>query len=194
MGLMDIFRRKAVATDNGNRNPRHQFGTGYTSAIMAARASYISGGSDVAELTSAAQACVSLWEGVLSGADITGTDILDRATMALVARSLALRGEFVGIIGETIIPASDWDVSTRGGQAGCIPCEHPRGGRRAHRHGACGRGSAYQDRQRPRGTLDRHGTLAAVGTVGKPVARGRGRTARHVPGCAHRFAGSTPAR
>ncbi|WP_354546394.1 phage portal protein [Roseovarius sp. MBR-78] len=83
---------------------------------MAARASYISGGSDVAELTSAAQTCISLWEGVFSGADVAGTDLLDRNTMALVARSLALRGEFLGIIGEHIIPASDWDVSTRGGR------------------------------------------------------------------------------
>jgi hypothetical protein len=110
MGLLDIFRRKTDATETRST------GTGYTAAIMAARASYISGGSDVAELTSAAQTCVSLWEGVLSGADVIGTDLLDRATMALAARSLALRGEFVGLIGEHIIPASDWDVSTRGGR------------------------------------------------------------------------------
>ncbi|MBC7131706.1 MAG: phage portal protein [Roseovarius sp.] len=108
MGIMDIFRRKPIET--------RATGPGYTAAIMAARASYISGGSDVAEVTSAAQACISLWEGVLSGADVIGTDLLDRATMALIGRSLALRGEFVGVIGEHIIPASDWDVSTRGGR------------------------------------------------------------------------------
>lgn len=108
MGIMDIFRRKPVET--------RATGPGYTAAIMAARASYISGGSDVAELTSAVQTCVSLWEGVLGGADVIGTDLLDRATMALIGRSLALRGEFVGVIGEHIIPASDWDVSTRGGR------------------------------------------------------------------------------
>jgi len=90
-------------------------GTGYTAAIINARQSYFAGGGDVAELTSAVQTCVNLWESVLSGADITGTDMLDRRTMALMGRSLALRGEFVGIIGEGIIPATDWDVSTRNG-------------------------------------------------------------------------------
>lgn len=115
MGLMDIFRRKLG--EGGHTQPEtRSSGTGYTAAIMAARASYITGGSDIAELTSAAQTCISLWEAVLSGADVTGTDFLDRNTMALVGRSLALRGEFVGIIGEHIIPASDWDVSTRGGR------------------------------------------------------------------------------
>ncbi len=92
-------------------------GTGYTAAIMAARQSYITGASDLAELTSAAQAAVSLWSGVLASADVSGTDMLDRATMALLGRSLALRGEFVGIIdGGGIVPAVDWDVSTRNGR------------------------------------------------------------------------------
>ena len=113
MGLMDIFRRNRTA--NLPTETRAS-GTGYTAAIMAARASYITGSSDLAELTSAVQTCVSLWEAVLSGADVSGTDALDRNTMALVARSLAMRGEFVGIIGEHIIPASDWDISTRGGR------------------------------------------------------------------------------
>lgn len=90
-------------------------GANYTAQIINARQSYFAGGGDVAELTSAVQTCVSLWESVLSGADVTGTDILDRHTMALMGRSLALRGEFVGIIGEGIIPATDWDVSTRNG-------------------------------------------------------------------------------
>ena len=37
--------------------------------------------------------------------------------MALIARSLALRGEFVGVIGsDGITPASDWDVATRNGR------------------------------------------------------------------------------
>jgi hypothetical protein len=116
MGFMDLFRRgKAGAVTDPGTETRAS-GTGYTAAIMAARQSYISGSSDLAELTSAAQTCVSLWEGVLSGADITGTDLLDRHIMALVARSLALRGEFVGIIGDGITPASDWDLSTRNGR------------------------------------------------------------------------------
>ncbi len=107
MGVLSIFKRKEPETRSS--------GTGYTAAIMAARQSYISGGGDVAELTSAAQTCVSLWESVLSGADVSGTDLLDRRTMALLGRSLALRGEFVGVIGDGIIPATDWDVSTKGG-------------------------------------------------------------------------------
>ena len=109
MGILDLFRRKTPDETRAS-------GTGYTAAIMAARQSYISGSSDLAKLTSAAQTCISLWEGVLSGADVTGTDMLDRNTMALVARSLALRGEFVGIIGDGITPASDWDLSTRNGR------------------------------------------------------------------------------
>ena len=113
MGIMDIFRRRS---SNLDKHETRASGTGYTAAIMAARASYISGGSDVAELTSAAQTCISLWEGILSGADVTGTDALDRTTMALIGRALALRGEFVGIIGDGITPASDWDVSTRNGR------------------------------------------------------------------------------
>ena len=115
MGILDIFRRKSTVA--GHNTETRASGTGYTAQIMAARASYISGGSDVAELTSAAQACVSLWEHALSAADVAGTDMLDRATMALVARSLALRGEALYVIGgDGLIPASDWDVSTRGGK------------------------------------------------------------------------------
>ena len=115
MGILDLFRRKG-ATETTETTETRASGTGYTAAIMAARQSYISGGSDVAELTSAAQACISLWEGILSGADVTGTDALDRPTMALVARSLALRGEAVFVIEDGLVPVSDWDVSTRGGR------------------------------------------------------------------------------
>jgi hypothetical protein len=83
---------------------------------MAARASYIAGGSDVAELTSTVQACVSLWEGALSSADVEGTDYLDRRTLALLARSLALRGEFVALIKpDMLVPCADWDLSTVNG-------------------------------------------------------------------------------
>lgn len=114
MGLMDIFRRKSMA--DHTLSETRATGTGYTAAIMAARQSYITGSSDLAELTSAVQTCVSLWEAVLSGADVSGTDLLDRPTMALVGRSLALRGEFVGVIGDGITCASDWDVSTVNGK------------------------------------------------------------------------------
>jgi len=83
---------------------------------MAARQSYIAGTSDLAELTATVQACVSLWEGALAGADVEGTDYLDRRTMGVLARSLALRGEFVALITpDMLVPVSDWDLSTRNG-------------------------------------------------------------------------------
>lgn len=109
MGLLDIFRRKPIETRSS--------GMGYTAQIIAARQSYISGKSDLAELTATVQTCVSLWEGAFLTADVEGTESLDRATMGLVARSLALRGEFVGIIENGgVIPAADWSVATRNGR------------------------------------------------------------------------------
>lgn len=104
MGLLDIFRRKPETRSSG---------MGYTGQIVAARAAWLAGGSDVAELTATVQACVSLWEGALASADVTGTDYLDRRTLALLARALALRGEFVALIKpDRLVPASDWDLST----------------------------------------------------------------------------------
>ena len=88
---------------------------GFTSAIMAARESWISGQSTVAELTAAVQGCVSLWEGAFALADVQGTDMLDRQAMALIGRTLALRGEAVFLIRDRLIPFSDWDLSTRYG-------------------------------------------------------------------------------
>ena len=91
-------------------------GSGYTSAVMAARASYIAGASGLGELTATAQSCISLWEGAFALADVKGTDLLDRRTMALVARALALRGEFVGLITDAgILPCADWSIATRDG-------------------------------------------------------------------------------
>ena len=93
-------------------------GSGFTSAVMDARASYIMGASGLAELTATAQSCISLWEGAFAMSDVEGTDLLPRRTMALVARALALRGEFVGLISDRgVLPASDWSVSTRDGIA-----------------------------------------------------------------------------
>ena len=92
-------------------------GSGYTAEIMAARESYISGRRGLGELTATVQGCVSLWEAALASADVTGTDILTRSTMALLARSAALRGEFVALIrDDRLVPCSDWDLSTRDGQ------------------------------------------------------------------------------
>jgi hypothetical protein len=91
-------------------------GTGYTAMIMGARESYISGVSGLGELTATVQSCVSLWEGAFALADVSGTDLLSRRHMACIARALALRGDCVMFIGDRgLVPASDWDVSTRDG-------------------------------------------------------------------------------
>jgi len=88
--------------------------SGFTAELMAARESYLSGRRGVAELTATAQACISLWESGFAIADVQGTELLDRRTMALLARSLALRGEGVFLIGDDrLIPCADWDLSTR---------------------------------------------------------------------------------
>ena len=94
---------------------RSAMAAGYTAQIIAARESYISGVSGIAELTATVQTCVTLWESAFALADVTGTDLLDRKTMALVARSLALRGEAVLLIRDRLIPAADWDLSTKDG-------------------------------------------------------------------------------
>lgn len=109
MGLMSLLRRRIEATETRAVAP------GYTAAIMAARESWISGASGMAELTAAVQTSVSLWESGLSLADVTGTDMMDRRTMAMTARALALRGEAVFLIRDRLIPATDWDVTTRNG-------------------------------------------------------------------------------
>jgi hypothetical protein len=108
MGMLDIFRRKPVETRAAP--------VGYTAALMAARESWISGSSGLAEITAAVQTSVSLWESGLALADVTGTDLLTRRTMAMAARSLALRGEVVFLIADRLIPATDWDMSTRFGE------------------------------------------------------------------------------
>jgi hypothetical protein len=91
--------------------------SGFTHEIIAARESYISGRRGIAELTATAQACVSLWEGGLAMADVTGTDLLDRRSLALAGRSAALRGEALFLIrDDALVPASDWDLSTRDGR------------------------------------------------------------------------------
>lgn len=81
---------------------------------MQARADYITGVDGVAELTGTVQGCVSLWEGGLSLADVDGTDLLTPFHLALAARALALRGEAVFYMtDDRLIPASDWDLTTR---------------------------------------------------------------------------------
>jgi hypothetical protein len=88
-------------------------GAGFTAAIMAARESYIAGRAGLGELTATVQACVSLWEHAFALAEVSGTPLLDRRSMALLARALAFRGEVVFLIRDRLVPASDWDLSTR---------------------------------------------------------------------------------
>ncbi|MBZ9710539.1 phage portal protein [Mesorhizobium sp. ESP7-2] len=89
--------------------------SGFTSEIIAARESYISGRRGLAELTATSQSCISLWENGFSLAAVKGTGVLDRRTMAMLGRSLALRGEALFLIRDTLVPCSDWDLATRGG-------------------------------------------------------------------------------
>lgn len=91
-------------------------GSGFTAEVMAARESYISGRRGLAELTATAQSCISMWEGGLTLADVTGTDLLTPQVLALTARSAALRGEAVFLIRDRLVPCADWDVRTRDGE------------------------------------------------------------------------------
>lgn len=98
-------------------------GSGYTAELIGLRAAYIAGRSGLADLTATASSCVSLWEGGLSQADVDGTALLDRCTLSLIARSLALRGERVFVIGDDrLVPCADWDLSTRDGKPVAYRC------------------------------------------------------------------------
>lgn len=98
------------------KNETRASGSGFTAEIIAARESYISGRRGIGELTATVQSCISLWEGGLSIADVTGTEFLRPRDLAMIARSLALRGEYVGLIAsDRLLPASDWDVRTQDG-------------------------------------------------------------------------------
>jgi phage portal protein BeeE len=90
---------------------------GYTAQIIGAREQWIAGQSGLAETTATVQGAVSLWEGAMAAADVSGAPMLTRRDMALAARSLALRGEAVFLITETgLLPAADWELSTRSGK------------------------------------------------------------------------------
>jgi phage portal protein BeeE len=88
--------------------------SGFTAELIQAREAYISGRTGFAELTATAQACISLWEGGMTLADVDGADLLECDVMAMIGRSLAVRGESVWLIGEDrLIPCSDWDLRTK---------------------------------------------------------------------------------
>ncbi|WP_045393661.1 phage portal protein [Falsirhodobacter sp. alg1] len=108
MGLMQFLRRP-------EKQETRAVSPGYTAALMVARESWLTGASGMGELTSAVQTSVGLWEGCLSLADVIGTDMLSRRNMALAGRALALRGEAVFLIRDRLVPAIDWDISTRDG-------------------------------------------------------------------------------
>lgn len=110
MGLMDMFRRSAPKVET------RSVAMGYTADLVAARAEWLSGRSNVAELTATVQTCVSLWESAFALADVTGTDMLDRRSMAMMGRSLALRGESVFLIRDRLLPVTDWDIKTLDGE------------------------------------------------------------------------------
>ncbi|GJL93392.1 phage portal protein [Hyphococcus sp.] len=98
------------------KNETRSASSGFTAEIMAARESYISGRRGIGELTATAQSCISLWEGGLSLADVSGTDYLRPRDLAILARSLGLRGEAVFLIAsDRLLPASDWDLKTQDG-------------------------------------------------------------------------------
>jgi phage portal protein BeeE len=99
------------------RETRAVSGSGFTAEVIAARDSYISGRSGLGELTATVQGAVSYWEHGMALADVEGSDLLSPATLALAARALALRGEFVALVREDrLVPAVDWDVTTVDGQ------------------------------------------------------------------------------
>lgn len=100
----------------GRSHEKRSSGMGYTAEIMAARESYLAGRSGLGELTATVQTCVSLWESAFSAADVTGAPMLTRPLMAMVGRSLALRGEAVLLVrDDQLVPCADWDVRTLDG-------------------------------------------------------------------------------
>lgn len=107
MNLLNLFRR----------NRRETRAETFTDQVIAARFDAMTGRSGIGELTGTVQTCVSLWESGLSLAEVTGTDALTPRTLALMARSLGLKGEALFLVrDEGLIPASQWDVRTRDGQ------------------------------------------------------------------------------
>jgi hypothetical protein len=105
--MFNWFRR-------ADKTEKRSAGSGFTAEIIAAREAYVSGRRGIAELTATAQSCISLWENGFALADVDGTDLLDRRTMALIGRSLAHRGEAIFLIrDDELVPCSDWDLRTR---------------------------------------------------------------------------------
>ncbi|WP_374576929.1 phage portal protein [Phenylobacterium sp.] len=111
-----------------DRRERRSSGSGFTAEIIAAREAYVSGRRGIAELTATAQSCVSLWENGFALADVGGTDMLDSRSLALLGRSLALRGEAVFLIRDRLVPCSDWDLRTRNAEPSAYRLSIPEAG------------------------------------------------------------------
>lgn len=108
MAWYDFFKRAAPAVE------KRSAGSGFTSEVISFRESYIRGHTGLAELTGTVSSCVSLWSNGFALAQVDGTDMLTPSMLAMIGRSLALRGEFVALIdGDQLVPASDWDTRTR---------------------------------------------------------------------------------
>ncbi|WP_371930861.1 phage portal protein [Paracoccus spongiarum] len=116
MGFFDVFRGRGGVSKSGPAPETRSIATGYTADLIAARAEWLSGRSNMAELTATVQSCVSLWESGFVLADVVGTDMLDRRTLAMLARALALRGEAVFLIRDKLLPVTDWDMKTLHGE------------------------------------------------------------------------------
>lgn len=109
MGLLQRFF--------GRNTEKRSAASGFTAEIISARESYIAGRRGIAELTATVQTCIALWEGAFALADVEGTDLLDRRTLAMAARSLAVRGEALFLIrDDALVPVADWDLRTRDGR------------------------------------------------------------------------------
>lgn len=107
MGILSYFRRSAPAAVETRSST-----SGFTAEVMRMREAYISGRTGLGELTGTVSSCVSLWQNAFSVAKVDGANI-EAADLALIGRSLALRGEAVFLIdGDELVPCSDWDVRT----------------------------------------------------------------------------------
>lgn len=105
MSLLDLFRRN---TPTEKRS--------YTSLMMDARYTAITGQRGVADLTATIQSCIGLWESGLALADVDGTDALTPRHLSLMARRLGLHGEAVFLMGDNgLVPVAQWDLRTRDG-------------------------------------------------------------------------------
>jgi hypothetical protein len=91
--------------------------SGFTRDYLIDRYAFISGRAGLAEMTAVVQGAIGYWERGFSSADVTGTTLLTREILAMIGRSLALRGESVWWISDLgLIPCSNWALSTQYGQ------------------------------------------------------------------------------